>query len=307
MDTAEKQTSRCGLVAVVGFPNAGKSTLVNGLVGQKVSIVSHKVQTTRNRVMGIVLEGEAQIVLMDTPGILNAPQKRLEKAMVGAAWDAPKDGDLTLLVVDVQNPSWDRHIPLLDKLATFQTPVWVVLNKIDQVKRESLLEAAKFFGAYPFVAQIFMISALNKDGTKDLSRALAAAMPEGHWLFPEDQVSTAPQRMLAAEITREVLLRFLHQELPYVSYVETEAWEEFRNGSVKISQIIHVVKDSQKAIVLGNKGQNVKKMSTVARQELSELLEAPVHLFLHVQVTPDWMDRSRFYTLMGLPFKPSPT
>lgn len=287
---------------MVGFPNAGKSTLVNALVGQKVSIVSHKVQTTRNRVMGIALHESAQVVLMDTPGILQNPHKRLEKAMTQAAMDAPKDGDLTLLIVDVHSSSPERHHELLEILQQFKTPVWVVLNKIDQVKRESLLAWADFFGKQAFIQHIFMISALAQDGTKDLLQALAAAMPESPWLFPEDQVSTAPQRMLAAEITREVVFRFLHQELPYVSYVETEAWETFRNGSIKVSQVIHVIKESQKAIVLGNKGQTIKKLSTVARQELSEILEAPVHLFLHVKVTPDWMERSGFYTLMGLNF-----
>ncbi|MGL6187653.1 MAG: GTPase Era [Holosporales bacterium] len=306
MLTKDPAQKRCGLVAVVGFPNAGKSTLVNTLVGQKVTIVSHKVQTTRNRIMGIALNGEAQIVLMDTPGILSQPKVRLEKAMVSAALGAPQESDLTVLVVDVTYGTPEGQQRILDKLQSLQKPIWVVLNKIDQMKRENLLPWARYFQDFSFVKQVFMLSALNRDGADDLLKALSQAMPEGPWLFPEDQITTAPQRMFAAEITREVLFRFLHQELPYVLYVETESWEVFRNGSIKISQVIHVLKESQKAIVIGHQGQQIKKMNMIARQELSEVMEKPVHLFLHVKVTPDWMEKSSFYTLMGLGFRSEP-
>jgi len=295
---------RCSLVAVVGLPNAGKSTLVNALVGQKVSIVSHKVQTTRNRVMGIALKGEAQVVLMDTPGVLSAPKKRFEKAMLGAALEAPQGADLTLLVVDASRGKPEEQRALLGQLETCGSPLWVVLNQIDRLDRPQLLVWAQFFREFPQIQQTFMVSALTGDGVEDLGRSLGTSARPGPWLFPEDQVSSAPQRMLAAEITREVLFRFLHQEVPYSLYVETEAWEEFRNGSVKISQVIHVMKETQKAIVLGHQGSLIKKLSTLARQELVQELGRPAHLFLYVKVTPDWMDRARFYTLMGLTFPP---
>jgi len=295
---------RCGLVAVVGLPNAGKSTLVNGLVGQKVTIVSHKVQTTRNRVMGIALCDTSQIILMDTPGILQAPTKRLERAMVKAAWEAPQESDVTLLVIDAQRMDPPTHDALLKRLGQRPHKIWVVLNKIDKINRQDLLAQAAFFQKYPVVSRLFMISALKNDGTQDILTALAEAMPQGPWLFPEEDVATAPERLLAAEITRESLFRFLHDELPYVTFVETEHWESFRNGSVKISQAIHVLKETQKAIILGHGGHTIKHLSTHARQALVDVLGVPVHLFLHVRVTPDWLDKPSFYKSMGLRFEP---
>ncbi len=290
--------TRCGFVAVIGLPNAGKSTLVNSLVGQKISIVSRKVQTTRSRVLGVALSGMSQIILLDTPGFLKAPQKRLEKSMVRAALEAPKEADLTLLIVDVSRQSPEGQKTLLEQVR--KQKIWVVLNKIDQIDKPKLLIWADFFRSFPKVERTFMISALTGSGIPDLLKALSQVMPMGPWLFPHDQVATTPQRLLAAEITREVLFQHVHQEVPYNLYVETEAWETFRNGSVKISQIIHVMKETQKAIVLGHEGKKIKTLSTLARQQIADVLGVPVHLFLHVNVTPDWMERTSFYALMGL-------
>lgn len=294
---------KCGFVAVLGEPNAGKSTLTNQLVGQKVSIVSPKVQTTRQRVLGIALHQNSQIILVDTPGIF-LPKKRLDRAMVSVAWDAGKDADVVLLLIDASESDQKRSHYILKQLAENKSNrrVLLIINKIDLISKEKLLHLATDFGKYEHVDRIFMISALSGDGVSDLMTVLADAMPEGPWLFPEDQISDLPQRMWASEITREQLYHKLHQELPYETYVETEAWEEFDNGSVKINQIIYVNRDGQKSIILGKQGQMIKSISQAAREELTQLLDRPVHLFIHVKVSENWAEKTAAYRLMGLQF-----
>lgn len=295
---------RCGFVAVLGEPNAGKSTLINQLVGQKVSIVSHKVQTTRQRILGIAMIGESQIVLIDTPGIFS-PKKRLDRAMVSVAWEAGRDADVVMILVDVSEKKQTRSHEIVTKAIANINPnqrLYLILNKIDTLDKTKLLSLTSDFAKYERVDQLFMLSALTGDGVGDLQNKLAQEVPEGPWLFPEDQISDLPQRLWASEITREQLYHKLHQELPYETYVETEAWEEFDNGSVKIQQVIYVNRDSQKSIILGRKGQMIKSLSQSARTELSELLERPVHLFLYVKVAENWAERSGAYRLMGLDF-----
>lgn len=296
-------TQKCGFVAVLGEPNAGKSTLTNQLVGQKVSIVSPKVQTTRQRILGIAIHQNSQIILVDTPGIF-VPKKRLDRAMVSAAWDAGKEADVVLLLVDASESSQKRSHHILSEFAATASNkrVFLVINKIDLIPKEKLLQIATDFGKYEYVEQIFMISALSGDGVNDLLVVLSEAMPEDVWHFPEDQISNLPQRMWASEITREQLYHKLHQELPYETYVETEAWEEFENGSVKINQVIYVNRDGQKSIILGKKGQMIKAISQSARTELSHLLDRPVHLFIHVKVSENWAEKTAAYRLMGLQF-----
>ncbi|MFG1464842.1 GTPase Era [Xanthobacter sp. DSM 24535] len=298
--TAEGQT-RCGFVALLGAPNAGKSTLTNALVGTKVSIVSHKVQTTRAIVRGIVLDGPAQIILVDTPGIFS-PKRRLERAMVSTAWTSASDADLVALLVDA-NRGVDAEIEaLLEPLSQVRHPRALIINKIDLVKRESLLAlVAGLTERLPF-EKVFMISALKGDGIEDIKHWFAQSMPYGPWLYPEDQITDAPMRMLAAEVTREKLFLRLHDELPYRSTVETDSWKELRDGSVRIEQTIFVERESQRKIVLGKGGAAIKAISTEARKEISEIVESPVHLFLFVKVRENWADDPERYREMGLEF-----
>ncbi|HEY0013591.1 MAG TPA: GTPase Era [Allosphingosinicella sp.] len=292
-------TQHCGLVAVVGAPNAGKSTLVNALVGQKVAIVSAKAQTTRTRIMGIAIAGEAQILLLDTPGIFQ-PKRRLDRAMVAAAWGGATDADLIVLVVDAESGFSRRIEEMVDRISERREPKILVLNKVDLVKKEALLGLATRFSERLKVEEIFMVSASSGDGVADLKAWLAARLPEGPWHFPEDQVSDATDRMLAAEITREQIYNQLHQELPYASAVETEKFEERKDGSVAIHQQILVGRDTQKAIVLGKGGARIKEIGAKAREELAKLLGRKVHLFLHVKVNPKWEEDRGLYREIGL-------
>lgn len=293
-------TTRCGFVAVLGAPNAGKSTLVNRAVGQKVSIVSPKVQTTRTRVLGIVNQGAAQIVLIDTPGIFS-PKRRLDRAMVAAAWSGAADADLAILIVDASRKSRGEDTDaIIAGLKQQDRKVILVLNKIDLVKREKLLAQAASFNAEGIFTDIFMISAESGDGVDDLLNALAQRVPEGPHHFPDDQVTDAPMRLLAAEITREHLFRQLHQELPYSLTVETDSWEEFDNGSAKVQQTIFVARENQKAIVVGKGGARIKAVREAAQKELEAAMERPVHLFLFVKVRENWADDPERYRAIGL-------
>jgi len=287
---------KAGFVAVIGAPNAGKSTLVNALVGQKVAIVSPKAQTTRARLMGIAIEGPTQILLVDTPGIF-APRRRLDRAMVAAAWTGAQDADLVLLVIDSSERVRDEVLEGLDKR---QHPLIVALNKIDLVKNDKLLTLAAELTARLDPDQLFMISAAQGDGVADLKQALAQAMPAGPWLYPEDEVSDATDRMIAAELTREQIVNQLHQELPYATAVETETWSERPDGSTEIRQQILVERDSQKAIVIGKGGRRLKEIGAAARAQIAEHLGRPVHLFLHVKVNPRWDEDRGLYREIGL-------
>ena len=289
----------CGLVAVVGAPNAGKSTLVNALVGQKVAIVSAKAQTTRSRLMGIAIEGEAQVLLLDTPGIF-APRRRLDRAMVAAAWGGAHGADLIALVVDAKTGFGERIEQMLDRLKDRPEPKLLILNKVDITAKESLLSLASRLGERLAFESIFMVSAATGDGLADLKTALAERMPEGPWHFPQDQVSDATERVLAAEVTREQLYLQLHAELPYASAVETEQYEERKDGSVAIHQQILVGRPTQRAIVLGKGGARIKAIGEAARTELAQLLDRKVHLFLHVKVKPDWEEDRSLYREIGL-------
>jgi GTP-binding protein Era len=292
-------TERFGMVAVVGAPNAGKSTLVNALVGQKVAIVSPKAQTTRTRLMGVAIEGEAQILLLDTPGIFE-PRRRLDRAMVAAAWAGAQDADLIALVIDAKTGLSRRIEQMLDTLKGRSEPKWLILNKVDLTPKEALLTLTAQLSERVEFEEIFMVSASTGDGVPDLKTALASRMPEGPWHFPEDQVSDATDRMLAAEVTREQLYLQLHAELPYASAVETEKYEERRDGSVTIHQQILVGRDTQRAIVLGKGGSRLKQIGSAAREELGRLLGRKVHLFLHVKVKPDWEEDRGLYREIGL-------
>ena len=291
--------TRCGFVAVVGAPNAGKSTLVNALVGQKVAIVTPKAQTTRTRLMGVAVAGESQILLTDTPGIFE-PKRRLDRAMVAAAWGSAQDADLIALVVDVSTTVHRGVTAMVDRLKQRSEPKILVLNKVDLVRKEELLNLASQLGARADFEEIFMISASTGDGVADLKAALAARVPEGPWHFPQDQVSDATDRMMAAEVTREQLYLQLHAELPYASAVETEKYEERKDGSVAIHQQILVGRDSQKAIVLGKGGTRIKEIGAAARAELATMLGRKVHLFLHVKVNPKWEEDRGLYREIGL-------
>lgn len=298
--TADKQETRCGFIALIGAPNAGKSTLINRLVGTKVAIVSPKVQTTRTRVLGILTDGAAQLCLVDTPGLF-APKRRLDRAMVLAASEGASDADLVCLLVDVSRPDpiADSRIAL-DRLKAGGAPAWLILNKVDAIRPEKLLPLTVAFGKEYDFAETFMISALNGTGVEDLKRAMAAAMPPGPWLYPEDELTDMPMRLAAAEIVREKLFNRLHQELPYASTVETEAWEEREDGSTRIGCVIYVERPGQKAIVLGKGGRTVKDIGTQARLELEEMLEARVHLNLFVKVRASWNDDPERYREWGL-------
>ena len=292
---------RCGFVALIGAPNAGKSTLINQLVGTKVSIVSRKVQTTRTQVRGIAIEGDAQIVFVDTPGIFR-PKRRLDRAMVHSAWGGAGDADAVCLLVDARRGLDEEVEAILAKLADMRRARMLILNKIDLIEREKLLAlTATLNERLPF-ERTFMVSALNGDGVEDLKRELAARMPPGPWLYPDDQVSDAPLRMLAAEITREKIYERLHEELPYRSTVETDSWQERPDGSVRIEQTIFVERDSQRKIVLGEGGRTIKAIGQAARREIAEIAETKVHLFLFVKVRENWSDDPARYREMGLDF-----
>jgi GTP-binding protein Era len=297
VNVAPHAATRCGFVALVGAPNAGKSTLLNRLVGQKLAIVTPKAQTTRNRLLGIAIEGPTQIIFVDTPGIF-APRRRLDRAMVAAAWSGAEDADEVVLLVDAAR-GIDRHTRhIIDRLSASGRRGILALNKIDLVPRESLLGLAAALSREAHFDPVFMISGLKGDGVEDVKRHLAAALPTGPWLFPEDQLSDAPQRMIAAEVTREQVFLQLHEELPYASTVETEQWEERPDGSVRIGQVIFVERPGQRAIVLGERGQRIKEIGARARAELEQILERRVHLFLFVKVRQNWgEDRERFRAL----------
>ncbi|TMJ18753.1 MAG: GTPase Era [Alphaproteobacteria bacterium] len=292
-------SARFGTVAVVGAPNAGKSTLVNALVGQKVAIVSPKAQTTRTRLMGIAMAGESQILLTDTPGIFE-PKRRLDRAMVAAAWGSAQDVDLIALVVDASTGLKRGVTDMVDRLKDRPEPKLLILNKVDLVKKEALLTLIADFDGRARFEQIYMISASTGDGVEELKAALAARVPEGPWHFPEDQVSDATDRMMAAEVTREQLYHQLHAELPYASAVETEKYEERKDGSIVIHQQILVGRDTQKAIVLGKGGARIKQIGEAARKELTEAFGRKVHLFLHVKVNPKWEEDRGLYREIGL-------
>jgi GTP-binding protein Era len=294
---------RCGFVALLGAPNAGKSTLLNNLVGAKVAIVTRKVQTTRSRLRGIAVEGDSQIVFVDTPGIF-VPKRRLERAMVAAAWSGARDADVVALLFDAGRKGIDPNSRLiLDGLKDLGRRAVLLLNKVDAVKRPRLLELAAAFEAEGLFDRIFMISALTGDGVEDLRTFLAAAMPEGPWHYPEDQLSDLPLRLMAAETTREKLFQRLHQELPYALTVETERWQDFEDGSVKIEQTIYVQRDTQKAIVLGKSGQSIKEIRGDSQRELEELLGRKVHLFLFVKVRRNWIEDPERYHHWGLDYE----
>ncbi len=294
------QQTRCGYVAILGAPNAGKSTLVNQMVGAKVSIVSRKVQTTRNRILGIFIEDQTQVVLMDTPGLFK-PSTRLERAMVSAAWGSSEEADLTLYIVDASRPFSNKDNEVLKKLKSLNLKkVWLVLNKGDAISPQAFLDlAGKLNAEYDF-GQTFMISALKGNGVKDLIRNIGKHLPEGPWLFAEDQMTDLPIRLLAAEITREQIFNQLHEELPYSTTVQTEEWEQFENGDVRIRQIIHVERDSQKGIVVGKGGSKLKQIGTASRKELEEILESKIHLNLFVRVSEKWHDNPEYYAEWGL-------
>jgi GTP-binding protein Era len=292
-------TTRCGFVGVIGAPNAGKSTLVNALVGQKVAIVSAKAQTTRARLMGIAIEGEAQILLVDTPGIF-APRRRLDRAMVAAAWAGAEDADLVLLVIDAAAKLGQRAETILEGIKDGTQPLMIVLNKVDIARKEDLLNLAAELSERLNPRQLFMVSATTGDGVADLRQALAEAMPEAPWHFPAGQLSDATERMVAAELTREQIYNQLHAELPYSSVVATEKWEDRKDGSTVIHQQILVDRDSQKAIVLGKGGSRLKEIGQAAREAIGEHLGRKVHLFLHVKVNPRWDEDRSLYRDIGL-------
>jgi GTP-binding protein Era len=293
--------TRCGFIAVIGAPNAGKSTLVNAFVGQKVAIVSAKAQTTRARLLGIAIEGDVQMVLVDTPGIFT-PRRRLDRAMVSAAWEGTQAADAVLLVVDPVKQRRHELDPLIEALNVRPERKILVLNKVDIAKKEPLLALAQEFGAKAEFAEIFFVSALTGDGVSALKAALAATMPEGEWVYPEDQVSDASERLLATEITREQLYKQLHEELPYDSAVRPEKYLERKDGSLEIHQQIVVGRETQRAIVLGKGGSRIKAIGEAARGELSELLGRTVHLFLHVKVEENWAENREIYEEIGLDF-----
>jgi GTP-binding protein Era len=294
--------TRAGFVALIGAPNAGKSTLLNALVGAKVSIVTHKVQTTRALIRGITIHDNAQIIFVDTPGIF-APKRRLERAMVTTAWGGAADADVVALLIDAKRGLTEEDRAIIERLAEFpkERECALILNKVDIVKRDTLLALAAEANEAGRFSQTFMVSALTGDGVADLLAYFAAAMPEGPFLYPEDQMTDLPLRWLAAEITREKLMLRLHDELPYRTTVETEKWTEQKNG-IRIDQTIYVERDSQRKIVLGKGGQTVKAISMAAREEISKLVERPVHLFLFVKVRENWGDDPERYREMGLEF-----
>ena len=299
--TGAASGSRCGFVALIGAPNAGKSTLINALVGTKVAIVSHKVQTTRALLRGIATEGEAQLILVDTPGIF-APKRRLDRAMVTNAWAGAHDADIVALLIDARRGMDEETDAILNGLGAAPQPRILVINKVDLVDKPALLALAQAANARVRFSETFMISALTGDGVADVKRWLAGNVPAGPWHYPEDQITDAPLRQLAAEITREKLYLRLHQELPYQSTVETEQWKELKDGAVRIEQTIYVERESQRKIVLGKGGATIKAIGAEARRDIAEMIEAPVHLFLFVKVRERWADDPERYRGMGLDF-----
>ena len=297
-------TTRAGFVALIGEPNAGKSTLLNRMVGAKVSIVTHKVQTTRARIRGVAMAGEAQIVFVDTPGLFR-PRRRLDRAMVAAAWGGAADADVVVLLIEAHRGLTEGVRAILDSLRekVGGRPVALAINKIDRVKAETLLALTEEMNAAFAFDRTFMISAEKGHGVEALRDWLAGQMPESPWLYPEDQIADLSMRMIAAEMTREKLTLRLHQELPYQLTVETERWEEKPDGSARIDQLVYVARDGHKGIVLGNKGETIKAVGQAARAELMEFLGRPVHLFLQVKVRPNWQDEKERYSEMGLEFK----
>ncbi|EDZ47068.1 GTPase Era [Leisingera daeponensis] len=297
-------TTRAGFVALIGEPNAGKSTLLNRMVGAKVSIVTHKVQTTRARIRGVAMEGDAQLVFVDTPGLFK-PRRRLDRAMVAAAWGGAADADVVVLMVEAHRGITEGVETILEGLAEIGEgrTVALAINKIDKVPAEKLLGLAQDLNRRYAFAETFMISAERGHGVDDLRKWLAGKLPESPWLYPEDQIADLPMRMIAAEMTREKLTLRLHQELPYQLTVETEKWEERKDGSARVDQIIYVVRDGHKGIVLGKRGETIKSVSQAARAELEEFLGRKVHLFLQVKVRPNWLEEAERYSEMGLDFK----
>jgi GTP-binding protein Era len=298
---ATSHDTRCGFVALIGAPNVGKSTLVNALVGSKVTIVSRKVQTTRALIRGIVIENRAQIILVDTPGIF-LPKRRLDRAMVKTAWSGAHDADLVCVLIDARAGIDEEAEAIFLKLAQVDHPKILVINKIDIVAREKLLKLAQQANQRLTFAETFMVSAMTGDGVDDLRRALARGVPEGPYHYPEDQMSDAPMRHLAAEITREKIFRQLHQELPYQSTVETDSWTERKDKSIRIEQTIFVERESQRKIVLGKAGATIKSIGADSRKEIAEIMGVPVHLFLFVKVRENWGDDPNRYREMGLEF-----
>jgi len=296
-----EESTRCGFIALIGAPNAGKSTLLNALVGSKVSIVSRKVQTTRALIRGIAIEGQAQLVFVDTPGIFS-PRRRLDRAMVTTAWTGAHEADLVGVLIDARNGIEDEAEDILRRLGDVKTPHVLVLNKVDVVSKEKLLTLAKSANAAAKFEATFMVSALTGDGVSDLKTWLSRHVPQGPWLYPADQISEAPMRQLVAEITREKLFERLHQELPYHSTVETDVWKELRRGDIRIEQTIYVERESQRKIVLGKGGQTIKAIGEAARKDIAEIADAKVHLFLFVKVRENWADDPERYRAMGLEF-----
>ncbi len=297
-------TTRAGFIALIGEPNAGKSTLLNRMVGAKVSIVTHKVQTTRARIRGVAMEGQSQLIFVDTPGLFQ-PRRRLDRAMVAAAWGGAADADIVVLLIEAHRGLTEGVGRILDGLAEFPQGRRIVLaiNKIDRVEAPALLALTRAMNERLAFERTFLISAERGHGVEDLRRWLADALPEGPWLYPEDQIADLPMRMIAAEMTREKLTLRLHQELPYQLTVETESWQDRKDGSARIDQIIYVLRDGHKGIVLGHKGETIKAVSQAARAEIAEFLGRPVHLFLQVKVRENWMDEAARYDEMGLDFR----
>jgi GTP-binding protein Era len=296
-----EESTRCGFIALIGAPNAGKSTLLNALVGSKVSIVSRKVQTTRALIRGIAIESQAQLIFVDTPGIFS-PRRRLDRAMVTTAWTGAHEADLVGVLIDARNGIEDEAEDILRRLEDVKTPRVLVLNKIDVVSKEKLLTLAKDANAAAKFEATFMVSALTGDGVSDLKIWLSRHLPQGPWLYPADQISEAPLRQMAAEITREKLFDRLHQELPYNSTVETDVWKELRRGDIRVEQTIYVERESQRKIVLGKGGQTIKAIGEAARKDIAEIADAKVHLFLFVKVRENWADDPERYRAMGLEF-----
>lgn len=297
-------TTRAGFIALIGEPNAGKSTLLNRMVGAKVSIVTHKVQTTRARIRGVAMEGQAQLVFVDTPGLFK-PRRRLDRAMVAAAWGGAADADIVVLMVEAHRGITEGVERILDGLGEIGQgrKVALAINKIDRVQSEVLLGLTQDLNQRYDFTETFMISAEKGYGVEDLRGWIAAELPEGPWLYPEDQIADLPMRMIAAEMTREKLTLRLHQELPYQLTVETESWEERKDGSARVDQVIYVARDGHKGIVLGKRGETIKAVSQAAREELQEFLDRKVHLFLQVKVRPNWLEEAERYSEMGLDFK----
>jgi len=298
----QPENTRAGFVALIGEPNAGKSTLLNWMVGAKVSIVTHKVQTTRARIRGVALEGGSQIVFVDTPGLFQ-PRRRLDRAMVAAAWGGAADADITVLLIEAHRGVTKGVERILETLEEHPGRIALAINKIDRVEAPDLLALTEDMNSRREFEQTFLISAEKGHGCADLKAWLAGQMPESPWLYPEDQIADLPLRMIAAEMTREKLTLRLHQELPYQLTVETEKWEERKDGSARIDQMIYVSRDGHKGIVLGNKGETVKAVGKAARMELEEFLGRRVHLFLQVKVRPNWLEERERYDEMGLDFR----